>query len=245
MRLTRKPNVSARGKKVPKTKNGAGGYAPKNRYCIGAKLSEHKFLRLLRGLADDIAVQALEPRTHISGKTIRTTYRSLRAELTNAVRAEPERFGGTGTFLFADGSLTESGRAILRRVYRSREFRLYRKRHAPRLRDEFDERNLLVNKTVRMFCAVALPHSGPEIDASKVMSTLQLLEAIDFDLPLLRRFVEGRLPVDQPGGDAAGYSNAFLDAAKDVQRHHYPEHRLFEDFRRYLLKNPMGRDPEP
>ena len=76
------------------------------------------------------------------------------------------------------------------------------------------------------------------------MSTLQLLEAIDFDLPLLRRFVEGRLPAAQPTDNRNGCSNEFLDAAKDVQRHHYPERRLYEDFRRYLLKNPLGRcDP--
>ncbi|HML91232.1 hypothetical protein [Methyloceanibacter sp.] len=230
---------------MPKTKNGARGCAPKNRYCIGAKLSEHKFLRLLRGLADNMPVHELEPRTHISGKTIRSTYRALRAELASAVRAEPERFGGTGTVLFADGQLTECGREILRRVYRSREFRLYRKHHAPRLKDEFDERNLLVNKAVRMFCVVALPPAGLEADASNVINTLQLLEAIDFDLPLLRRFVEGRLPVDQPDGTANGCSNEFLDAARDVPRHHYPERRLYEDFRRYLLKNPLGRDPEP
>jgi len=230
---------------VPKTKNGARGCAPKNRYCVGAKLSEHKFLRLLRGLADNMPVQELEPRTHISGKTIRSTYRSLRAELASAVRAEPERFGGTGTVLFADGCLTENGREILRRVYRSGEFRLYRKRHAPRLKDEFDERNLLVNKTVRMFCAVALPLVSLQADASAVADTVKLLEAIDFDLPLLRRFVEGRIPAAQPTDNRNGCSSEFLDAARDVQRHHYPERRLYEDFRRYLLKNPLGRDPEP
>ncbi|ODA66584.1 hypothetical protein A7A08_02351 [Methyloligella halotolerans] len=224
---------------MPKTKKGARGSAPKNRYCIGAKLSEHKFLRLLRGLSENMPVQALAPSTHVSGKTIRATYRSLRAELASAVRIQPDRFGATGTLLFLDETLSDHGREILRRVYRSRDFRLYRKRHAPRLKDEFDERNLLINKAVRMFCAIALPLAASTADASGAMEALHLLEAIDFNLPSLRRLVEGR-ESDLTDNRCA---TDFLHAAISVQRHHFPELRLYEDFRRYLLKNPLGSEP--
>lgn len=197
--------------------------APRNRYYAGAKLSEHKFLRLLHGFAADVPIQVLEPTTHVSGKTIRATYGTLRSNLPRAVQRDHTRFAGSGIHLFESGAVTREARTVFLGIEKTRRFSRYIKRHAPRLTSSEDEQLFLLEKAVRIFCALDL-------------------RAAEVDHRLWAQIVEafGQLRVNEPLQNLA----AFIP---DARPHAHPALRLYEDYRRYLLRNPLGvtsRDDE-
>lgn len=189
--------------------------ALKNRYCAGAKLSEHKFLRILRGFAEGMTLSALEPMTHTSGKTIRATYRVLRERLTEAVTHQPESFGQAGLFLHSD----ESG-ALLEAIRRSPHCRRHRMRHAPRLKSIEEERLYTIELAVRIFCALDM--RGIVQGGARTGETLKELAIA---LPHLK------------ASDSFGRLAEWIPGAKP---HAHPEMRLYEYYRRYLLTNPLG-----
>lgn len=191
-------------------------YAPRNRYVSGAKLSEHKFLRLLHGFAESTPIKALEPTTHVSGKTIRSTYGTLREHLPIATQRERARFSHAGVYLFEDDGIAPEGRRIIASIERARRFSRYIKRHAPRLTSSEDEHLFLLEKAVRIFCALDL--RGAVVDARLLAQIAEGFTALHPGEPLrkLAEFIPG------------------------VKAHAHPELRLYEDYRRYLLKNPLG-----
>lgn len=191
-------------------------YAPRNRYVAGAKLSEHKFLRLLHGFAQSTPIKVLEPTTHVSGKTIRSTYGTLRAHLPIATQRECARFSHAGVCLFEDQEITPEGRRILSSIERTRRFSRYIKRHAPRLSSGDDERAFLLEKAVRIFCALDL--RSVEVDGRLLAQIAEAFTALRPGEPLqkLADFIPGAKP------------------------HAHPELRLYEDYRRSLLRNPLG-----
>lgn len=190
--------------------------APRNRYVAGAKLSEHKFLRILDGYAHALPITALEPTTHVSGKTIRTTYRVLRTHLPIAAQHECARFASSGSYLFGDDGLTPEGRLILASIERARRFSRYIKRHAPRVSSGEDERLFVMEKAVRIFCALDL--RGVEVDGRLLAQISEAFTALHAREPLqkLSEYIPGTRP------------------------HEHPELRLYGDYRQYLLKNPLG-----
>jgi len=191
------------------------GAAAKNRYAAGAKLSEHKFLRILEGYAEAVPIMELEPTTHVSGKTIRGTYRALRAHLPLAVQRERARFSGAGEVLFAGGMLSPDGNRLLSDIERTRRFARYVRSHAPRINSAEEERLLLVEKAVRVMCAVDL--RGVEVDE-------RLLAEIGDAFAQLR--------VREPLG-------SLVRAVPRLRAHAHPSLRLYEDYRRSLLKQPL------
>lgn len=190
--------------------------APRNRYYAGAKLTEHKFLRLLLGFAQSTPIKVLEPTTHVSGKTIRATYGTLRAHLPTATQCERARFSKAGVYLFEDESITPEGRQIIASIERTRRFSRYIKRHAPRLSSCEDEYLFLIEKAVRIFCALDL--RGVEVDARLLSQIAEAFTALRPGEPLQK----------------------LADFIPGVKPHAHPELRLYEDYRRCLLKNPLG-----
>lgn len=201
---------------VEKQKRGRR-YAPRNRYVAGGKLSEHKFLRLLHGFAESTPIKALKPMTHVSGKTIRSTYGALRAHLPIAAQRDRARFSQAGIYLFENDAITHEGRRILASIERTRRFSRYLKRHAPRLSSSEDERAFAMEKAVRIFCALDL--RGVDVDG-------RILDEISEAFTALR-----------PGEPLQKLAD-FIPGAKP---HAHPELRLYEDYRRYLLKNPLSK----
>lgn len=184
--------------------------ALKNRYYAGAKLSEHKFLRILHGFAEGMTIQELEKTTHVSGKTIRTTYRALRTRLAEAVFEEPEKFGGAGLLLADD-----TGNQMLSAVAKSTVMRRNRKRHAPRMSCPIAEQALISETLVRLVCTVDLRHV--EIEE-------RVIEALALGITQLRP----RHPLQRLA--------AFIPGARP---HAHPSLQLYGDYRRYLLKNSL------
>jgi hypothetical protein len=185
----------------------------KNRYCAGAKLSEHKFLRILRGFAEGMTLSALEPMTHTSGKTIRATYRLLRARLADAVLDEQDAFGRAGFYL----SQPSAGE-LLSTIAASAAFRRYRKLHAPRLKDQREVRLLVIEFAVRVFCALDL-RSVTATPATTLQALCRGISALKARDPLQN------LAAAVPGG----------------RQHAFPTTRLYEDLRRHLLRSPLGK----
>ncbi|WP_046478090.1 hypothetical protein [Candidatus Filomicrobium marinum] len=179
-------------------------------------MSEHKFLRILQGYAEGTPIQALAPTTHVSGKTIRATYATLRAHLPVAISTQPERFSGAGLVL----SHHETP-ALFHAARRSPVFRRHRRRHAPRLKCPDEELEHVYEITVRLLCALDLREVSFHEDGSAVREiVLRLAEAV----PRLHP----RAPLQKLA--------ALIPGAKP---HAHPELRLYEDYRRYLLKNPL------
>ncbi|MCV0370217.1 hypothetical protein [Filomicrobium sp.] len=199
-----------------KKQKSAGASPRRNRYYAGAKLSEHKFLRLLHGFAQSTPINVLEPTTHVSGKTIRSAYRALRTNLPVATQRERARFAHAGVYLFEGESITPEARRFIASIERTRRFSRYIKRHAPRLSSCEDEHLFLMEKAVRIFCALDL--RGMEADARLLAQIAEAFTALHPRDPLqkLSEFIPG------------------------VKPHAHPELRLYEDYRRYLLKFPLG-----
>ncbi|WP_072377313.1 hypothetical protein [Hyphomicrobium sp. NDB2Meth4] len=189
--------------------------ALKNRYCRGAKLTEHKFLRILSGYADGVPVKVLEPTTHVSGKTIRITYCALRINLPKAAQNKLAHFASAGLLLFDSEGVSATGRTMLAGIEKSRRFARYLKRHAPRLASSKDGQLFLIEKAVRIFCALDL--RGVDVDEHLLAQIAEAFTALHPRDPLqkLADFIPGAKP------------------------HAHPELRLYEDYRRYLLKNPL------
>ncbi|MCC7253066.1 hypothetical protein [Hyphomicrobium sp.] len=191
---------------------------PRNRYVAGAKLSEHKFLRILRGYAHALPIAALEPTTHVTAKTIRATYGTLRGKLADAAIAHPERFGQAGRIL-----MHEDIPALHHALLCSRRFKRHRQRHAPRLSCPVEERHFVTEKIVRLLCALDLRDVAlREHDDAVTDLIAHLSEAIP------------RLHPRAPKQDLA----TFIPGAKPFA---HSELRLYEDYRRYLLRNPLDR----
>jgi hypothetical protein len=189
--------------------------APRNRYVAGAKLSEHKFLRLLHGFAQGTPIKALEPTTHVSGKTIRSTYGSLRGGLACAAIVRPEQFGQSGR-VFSH----ESAPRLFRAVLKSRRFKRLTHYYAPRLDCPVQEDQFVKEKIVRLLCALDLRDLPLHDDAAVAALIETLCEAIP------------RLHPREP-------RQRLADFIPDARPHAHPEMRLFEDYRRYLLKSPL------
>lgn len=186
--------------------------ALKNRYCAGAKLSEHKFLRILRGFAEGMTLSALEPMTHTTGKTIRATYRALRERLPEAIHELPLIFGSAGAYLEHPDAA-----ALLTAIRSSAVFRRYRKLHAPRMKDVREEQCLVLEFAMRVFCALDL--RGITMGPDNVLRALA--DGIRAHKP--------RDPLQKLAGCILG-----------AKAHFHADARLYDDFRRKLLQNPLG-----
>lgn len=201
------------GQKTKKARNSA----PRNRYYVGAKLSEHKFLRLLRGFAEGKPINVLEPSTHVSDKTIRATYGALRAHLPIAISKHPESFSGAGLVL-----IHPEAPALFHAARHSPIFRRHRRHHAPRLKCPDEEMEHIHETAVRLLCALDLREVGLHKDEHAVRDILlRLADTVP------------RLSPREPLQKLA----AFIPGAKPFA---HPELKFYEDYRRCLLKNPLG-----
>ncbi|WP_210163476.1 hypothetical protein [Hyphomicrobium nitrativorans] len=191
--------------------------APRNRYVVRAKLSEHKFLRILHGYAEGTPIQKLEPRTHVSGNTIRATYRMLRGNLPDAATVRPTLFGYAGPIL-----MHENAPMLLHAIRPTRRFRRHRQRHAPRLSCPVEEERFLTEKIVRLLCALDL-------------RALPLQEDEDAVAELIENMVQA-FPELHPRKPR----QALAELIPGAQPFAHDGMRLYEDYRRCLLRSPLG-----
>tara|TARA_R110000796_G_scaffold45616_43_gene110490 strand:- start:20453 stop:21175 length:723 start_codon:yes stop_codon:yes gene_type:complete len=236
--------------KPAKTKIAPTKPRPKNRYVRNAKLSEYRFLKILRGFAEDRKAQELAKEVGISEKTIRTTYRQLRRKLIEAVEARPQAFGKAGFYLKQH---QDDGWEIYEFIFsfvKSEIFDDYVKRHAPRLKPTDNVGTLWFEAVIRTFCSIAIGEKAvleysPEFKESR----RKILEFIAEAEPDRDHEPEG---VKERFGDRAERMRTAVEGMDEVLKsqrlaairfqsrsHHYPRSVLYDDLRRYLLRSPL------
>jgi len=232
-----------------KSKNRRASAAPRNRYMRRAKLSEYRFLKILRGFADNETAGDLAPRIRISDKTIRRSYAAFRERLIPATAAEPFRFGGAGFFLFSNGRLSHGGKLFLESVYESELYRTQLRRHAPRLNDDAPEADsYLIEVAVRVFCYRAMQKDAETLYSEETRQALQNLREIgafieeyqdDADFKERYGWLIERYHVLAAKLPAVVQEEALAQFSTLSTWHRFPDHILYEDLRRHLLTHPL------
>lgn len=223
--------------------------AIRNRYHRRAKLSEYKFLQILKGFAENATAAELAAPTRISEKTIREAYKSLRASLFEAVLRRPKGFGGTGFFLFNASQMTDRGRLFLVSVAESELFAAHIARHNPRAKSAEETRALLFEVTVRVFCNIAMRKDATTLYPEQTRQSLDIMREIAQWIRENREkdgFYQTYAELIARFGRVVGAMPALLEreellALRDKSiAHRYPDHILYEELRQYLLKHPLS-----
>lgn len=228
---------------------------PRNRYMKGARLSEYRFLNILRGFADEHTAAEVALTSGLSEKRTRALFDTFRGKLMRAALAEPFEFGWAGYFLFDELEISPRGHHLFDEISESDVFKSALIRHAPRSgakripSKRFSE--LLFEITLRMFCSLSMTKDNTSLypqDVHEAFAKLQMV-ALFID--------EHKDAEDKPEGFEAFtqtfdiYMKAFprLLAREEFRalvtgyRHHrFANDVLYDGLRRYLLKNPIGAD---
>lgn len=220
----------------------------KNRYMRNAKLSEYRFLKVLRGFAADYTAKELARDSGISAKTIRATYRVLRNKLIEAAIYNRKGFGGAGLYLLRKGRLDAQGKRFLKGVAESDLFQRHVERHAPRLNSEEDLQGLVFEVAIRTFCNIHIAEGTfidyPDKTKEAVENLRDISQWIRENLPK-EGFVERYGHIIEQFRKVSEGMRLLLEkeellALKSRSREHrYPWDLLYNDLRRFLSKHPM------
>jgi hypothetical protein len=213
-----------------------------------AKLSEYQFLKVLRGFADDIEPRKLATDVRTSEKTIRTLYRALRRKLLEAAVVQQHHFGGAGHYLFRQGKVTGKTKRFLEGVSESDIFTDHIRRHAPRIHDPQERKMLRIEVAIRVFCHMAMKDGALTDYPSETRSAVAQIRD-------MRQWIADHIHME---GFVARYGHIIdrvnaltqsilrlveqeeLLALRTKSRmHHFPNNVLYDDLRRFLLKNPI------
>lgn len=220
---------------------------PRNRYVRNAKLSEYKFLKLLRGFAVGAGPKSLAKDTGISEKTIRATYGQLRQKVGEAIMSGQPLFGIGARYFFERGELTEKGRIFMEAVAQSSIFRAYKSVHAPRMTDQEGLHALTVDLAMRIF-------SGLVVADEEFTSLTPGLRRAFEQLIVVKIWIEeneGKPGFIEEHGDTITRHQSLMRMALIVQeqreiialrqspKHRYANDQFYNDLRRFLLASPM------
>ncbi|UWQ73600.1 hypothetical protein [Leisingera sp. M658] len=239
-----------RKKQLSKEKKAKPKPRPKNRYMRNAKLSEYKFLKILRGFADDVPAKNLAETSGISEKTIRATYRVLRRKLFEGVVMHRHGFGNAGFYLLRNGRVEDKGKRFLQGVVESEIFTRHIERHAPRLSDAGELQNLMFEVSTRVFCNISM-RDGALIDyPPDVRNALEQIRDIG-------KWIRANINQDGFLQQYGHVIERFKKLSEDMKlllekeellsmrsrsrAHHYPSELLYRDLRRFLLKHPINQ----
>lgn len=221
---------------------------PKNRYARSSKLSEYRFLKVLKGFAMDKTAKELAEETGISEKSIRSTYRGFRNKLIEAAIYNRDAFGGAGFYLLRKGKLDEQGERFLQGVAESKIFTDHVDRHAPRLHSPEDLQGLIFEVVIRVFCNVDMDE-GTLIDYPEETKKA-VLELRDMG-QWIRENMQTEGFLDKYGHVVERFRKVAADMKLLMEKeellamqtksraHRFPWELFYNDLRRYLLKHPL------
>ncbi|MFN3224730.1 MAG: hypothetical protein ACE360_00575 [Hyphomicrobiales bacterium] len=235
-------------KRAAKRKNAPPSGKPKNRYARNSKLSEYRFLKVLKGFADDNPAKEVAASSRISEKTIRAIFAELRTKLIEATLAKPFAFGGAGHFLLRNGRVGRRGRAFFEAIYESDIYQEHIRRHAPRLKNNTEMQGLIYEVTVRLFCHISMQRDALITFPDETTAALHEMRDI-------AAWIRGGMKTE---GFAEKYADVIARFGKITEqmetlleneqllslRSQSTEHRfandlLYSDLRRFLLKSPL------
>ncbi len=224
----------------------------KNRYHRGAKLSEHRFLRVLRGFADDQTARETSDATGISEKTIQNLFDRVRERLMRAVLIHPVRFGGAGYFLFDDRKISRRGSILFDVVSGSFLFKRTLMRHAPRVGATGAPKAafsfLLLETVVRIFCTLSHPKDNEGLYSDEIQEAYANLQLVALyihqhkdapDDPALFEAVKESFERIMEDFPRILEQEEFINLVQGARKHHFASEAFYNDLRRYLLEDPL------
>ncbi|MBO6559445.1 MAG: hypothetical protein JJ959_02865 [Nisaea sp.] len=247
--MSEKPNKS--GSK--QNKKAGLSTQPRNRYHRRAKLSEHRFLRVLRCFCDEKTVEDTAEETRITPRTIRDLYGRFREALLRAALEEPFAFGWTGYFLFEKQELSPRGNAIMDAIAGSEMMRKALNHHGIRAGitgEKPDPRfsYFLFEVAARVFCALSMSKDNDTLYSDEIHEAYaglqlialyiymhkdnpddpELFEAVTTSFERIMRDFPKLLDLEELAHLISGFAP-----------HRYGTQVLYDDLRRYLAKNPL------
>ncbi len=214
-----------------------------------AKLSEYKFEHVLRGFADEKPPKKLAMTVRVSEKTIRSLYKLLRNHIIMAVIAHPYDFGKAGFYLLDDKEIGKRGREFFRAVMESDDFKTYSKIHAPRSKDIKTKKGLIFEATVRVFCKISIEKNGLLSFPDKTTQSIELWKEMAEWLKQGqndKKFQEENIKIYQRFNKLSEKLKTLTQLEQLIllksqsTEHRYANGVLYNDLRRYLLKNPLS-----
>ena len=213
-----------------------------------ARLSEYKFLHVLRAFSDDLTVVEAAAETRISQKTIRALYRRLRAKLIDGVHQEPEQFGRAGFFLCPEGHLSPFAEAVFDRVGRSIVFEERRQKHCPKTKDPEILGDHYFETAIRHLTRSHLPRAEDQIFSKEVLENMARIKEVEAWMEANKhdtQFLEENKEALKTFAKATAHFKKLqekqaLDAlVTQATPHQAANNLLYDDLRRYLLKHPL------
>lgn len=130
---------------------------PKNRYQRHSKLSEAKFLEILKGFSELTVSNQIASKTRISEKTVRELNWKLRFRMMDAIMNDRNVFQGIRRYLFDGGTLLPRGKAFLEDAGAVDPMKLYSMLHRldGRRLTERHYSALMIENAVRAYCRMA------------------------------------------------------------------------------------------
>lgn len=221
-----------------------------NRYVLGAKLSEYRFLKILKGFAEAKPVKELNAESGISEKTIRDTYWELRRKLYAAVRTDKTSFNNAGRYLFPFGKIERQGTLLMEAVADSGAFADLIDRQYPGNRTPTEEQvGLLVFEMgIRVLCkSPSMRRKLAEASAPVVQCQRELeiliaeIERVQTDLA--KRWTEGYLKIELEHKLIEFELLKLQQNLEAITADHRvsidPSHMIFTQLRSFLAKNPI------
>ena len=220
---------------------------PKNRYMRGSKLSEYKFLQILKGFAYALSPKNAAAETGISEKTVRSIYAALRHKVMEAAKSGKPIFGLGSDYLYKDGELTEKGASFLDAVARSQHFKNYLSDHAPRL-GAHDEQEYVFDLGMRIFTGLVVADEEFYSVSEGLQRSLILLAAMQSWIDANKDepgFVEQNKETIERHASLSRLASMVEEqrqiiALRKSSEHRYAADRYYQDLRKHLLKSPIG-----
>lgn len=214
-----------------------------------AKLTEYKFLHILRGFADEKTPKELAATAKVSEKTIRALYKALRNQMIIAAVNQPGQFGLAGYFLFDESKISRRALSYLDAVVKSPFFDRYSKLHAPRRKNIDQREDIIFDVGIRAFCRIAQSKDLKITYSEHAKATFKnwkFLAAWFENREHDQAFLEEHAALYEDYQQTSKKINDFLRLEQLVSVlqqstvHRFANNVLYRDLRSYLLKKPLS-----
>jgi hypothetical protein len=214
----------------------------------GAKLSEYRFLKILRAFAYGLSPKDAAAETGVSEKTVRTTYAALRLKVMEAAQSGKHVFGLGSRYLYVNGKLTEKGAVFLEAVAKSKLLDSYLADHSPRLKDEAAREIYVFDLGMRIFTGLAVVDQeflepSPGLRRSFILlAAMQSWIDANKDAP---GFVEKNHETLERHARLTRMADIVQEQQQIITlrqsaKHRYTGERFYSDLRKYLMFSPVN-----
>lgn len=223
---------------------------PRNRYVRDAKLSEYKFLQVLKGFADLRLPSKVANETGISEKTIRKFFHAFQLKIKEAIKCDHQLFGGAGLLIFRSGYLTKHGEEFLKRLNSSDVFAMMVLSRTPRFKRHNTDISLYLWELLARYTC----NSSRRFETERGYDN-HFLRALR-DIEKREEIAWSIIQNDKPTREDVEFVKSYLEVQKIVDSifdlfdlnlfldnfnpHSDVKFRIYEELRQYLLKHPIS-----